>query len=151
MQPADRFHLIGAVFIILIKDNNVFLSRRKYTGWEDGKYSLVGGHLDGNESATTAAIRKAKEEMGVTIDPKDVRFVNVSHLITNTERIHFTFVAEKWEGEPKNNEPDKAGKTGWFSLDDLPENITDISRQTLVWLKNNNVYTEWGWEKLNSH
>jgi ADP-ribose pyrophosphatase YjhB (NUDIX family) len=151
MQPSDRFHLIGAIFIILIKDNQVFLSRRKNTGWEDGKYSLVGGHLDGNEPATFAAVREAKEEMGVIIDPKDVRFANVSHLITNTERIHFTFVAQKWEGEPKNNEPERADAAGWFPLDKLPENITAISRQTLEWVKEKVVYTEWGWDKQYSY
>jgi mutator protein MutT len=146
MQP-DRFHLIAAVFIIIVKENKVFLTRRVNTGWEDGKYSLIGGHLDGNETATQAAIREAKEEAGITIIPKDLRFVNVSHLITNNERIHFSFVADKWEGEPINNELEKADDAQWFSIDALPENITDISGETIKWYKNNVAYTEFGWDK----
>jgi 8-oxo-dGTP diphosphatase len=146
MQP-ERIRLIAAVFIIFEKDNKIFLSRRVNTGWEDGKYSLVGGHMDGNETATHAAIREAQEEVGVIIDPKDVMFVNVSHLVTNDERIQFTFVANKWDGELKNNEPEKADDAQWFPLDALPKNITDISRETIRWYKDNVAYTEFGWEK----
>ena len=143
----DRFHLITAIFVLLIKNNKVFLTKRVNTGWEDGKYSLIGGHLDGNETATQAAIREVYEEAGVKIDLKDLRFVNVNHLITNTERVHFSFVADKWEGEPKNNEPGKADDAKWFSLDKLPKNIAEISKQTLKWYKNNMLYTEFGWDK----
>ncbi len=145
-MQTDRFHLIGAVFIILEKDGKVFLTRRQNTGWEDGKYSLTGGHLDGEETAKQAAIREAKEELGVTIDPNDVQFVNVSHLITNSERIHFTFIAKSWEGEPRNNEPEKADDGQWFDIDNLPENIMEVSKQTINWYKNNIVYTEFGWD-----
>lgn len=143
----NRFHLVAAVYIILKKDNKIFLTRRINTGWEDGKYALVGGHLDGNETASQTAIREAKEEIGVIIDPKDIKFVNVSHLITNSERIHFTFLAEKWKGKPKNNEPEKADDAKWFSIDALPKNITDNSKETIEWHKKGNVYTEFGWDK----
>jgi 8-oxo-dGTP diphosphatase len=146
-MQSDRFHLIGAVFIILEKDNKIFLTRRKNTGWEDGKYSLTGGHLDGNETATQAAVREAQEELGITIDPTDLQFVNVSHLITNSERIHFTFVAKKWKGEPRNNETEKADDAQWFSIDKLPENTMEVSRETINWYRNNNIYTEFGWDK----
>ena len=95
----DRFHLIAAVYILLVNDNKVFLTKRANTGWEDGKYAIVGGHLDGNETARLGAIREAQEEAGVEVDINDLRFVNVSHVLSNSERIHFTFVTEKWKGE----------------------------------------------------
>jgi 8-oxo-dGTP diphosphatase len=143
----DRFHLIAAVFILLAKDDKVFLIKRANTGWEDGKWSIMGGHLDGNETAVHAAIREANEEAGVVIKPEELQFFNVAHIITNSERIHLSFVSYKWDGEPKNNEPDKASEVGWFSMDNLPDRLTDISRETLDWFKNKTVYAESGWER----
>lgn len=145
-MSSHRFHLIAAVFIILEKDNKIFLIRRNRTGWEDGKYCLVGGHLDGNETATQGAIREVKEEAGVIVDPRNLQFVNVSHSITSSERIHFTFVAKKWIGEPKNKEPEKADDAQWFPRDKLPTNMVDIAREIIDWYQSNTVYTEFGWD-----
>ena len=144
---SQRFHLIAAVFILLIKDGKVFLSQRKNTGWKDGEYSLIGGHCDGGETATHAAVREVLEETGVVVKAEDLQFVNICHLVTNSERVHFSFAVEVWEGEPQNNEPEKAESVGWFSLENLPENLTDISRATLEWYKNGITYSEFGWEE----
>ena len=60
VEKAKRFTLLSAVHLVLIKDDKILLLRRKNTGYEDGKYSLVAGHLDGKESVTTAMIREAR-------------------------------------------------------------------------------------------
>lgn len=145
-MQTDRFHLIAAVFILLVKDDKVFLTKRTNTGWEDGKWSIMGGHLDGNETAVHAAAREANEEAGVIVKPEDLHFFNVAHIVTNSERVHFSFAAYKWDGEPKNNEPHKASAVDWFSLDKLPDNLTDISRETLEWFKSETIYAEFGWK-----
>ena len=145
MQP-ERFQLVSAIFILLIKDGKIFLSKRKNTGWADGKYSIVGGHMDGGETARQAAVREAWEETGVKVIEKDLQFFNVAHIVTNTERVHISFLANKWEGEAVNNEPEKAESAGWFSLDNLPENLTEISGKTIEWYKNKIMYSEFGWE-----
>lgn len=149
-MSSDRFHLIGAVYILLVRDGKIFLTRRKNTGWSDGSYSLVGGHLDGNETATEAAVREAMEETGVKVRKEDVTFVNVSHLRTNSERIHFSFITETWEGEPHNNEPSKASEAGWFSLDNLPSDLTENSLHTIECYRNGISYSEFGWNQDNS-
>ena len=82
---------------------------RKNTGYFDGYFSLVAGHLDGNETVVTAAIREAREEIGVEIFPKDVEVTQVLHRKSDDERIDFFVRIHAWDGEICNNEIEK-----WF-------------------------------------
>ncbi len=143
----DRFKLIAGVFLLLEKDNKIFLIRRKNTGWEDGKYAIVGGHLNGNEKASIAAVREAQEEIGVKIKPNDLTLFNIMHIQSNSERINLAFVTKKWEGEPKNNEPEKCDQAKWFSLNKLPENLEYASKEVIACYKNNIFYIELGWDQ----
>lgn len=49
-----RFTLRVAAYLILIKKNKVLLLRRFNTGWEDGNYTLISGHLEGQEAVKKA-------------------------------------------------------------------------------------------------
>lgn len=57
-----RFKLIPSVYLILRQDDKVLLSRRANTGYQDGNYSLIAGHLDEDEIGTVAMTREAREE-----------------------------------------------------------------------------------------
>jgi ADP-ribose pyrophosphatase YjhB (NUDIX family) len=92
----------------LVKDGRILLFRRFNTRYEDGNYSVPAGHIDGNERATDAMLREAKEEARVMISEGDIRMVHVMHRMTrgkhhheNDERIDFFFGATRWEGEPQ--------------------------------------------------
>ena len=97
-KKKKRFTYIGSVYLILIHNGQVLLSRRFNTGYEDGKYGLVAGHMDGNESPTTAMIREAREEVGLKLQARDLQMVHVMHRNQEDERIDFFFTASKWEG-----------------------------------------------------
>ena len=56
-----------AVHLLLVKDSRVLLLRRYKTGYEDGNYSVVAGHIDGWEELKDAMIREVKEEAGIEI------------------------------------------------------------------------------------
>ena len=60
-----RFQLVTAVHLLLIQDEKILLLRRYHTGYEDGNYSVVAGHIDGNESILKAMQREALEEAGI--------------------------------------------------------------------------------------
>jgi len=144
-----RHHNIPASYLMLCKDNNVLLLRRFNTGYEDGNYSLVAGHVDPGESFTQCIIREAKEEAGIVLDPEDVKVAHIMHRNSgaseNNERVDVFFVAEKWDGEIINNEPHKCDDLSWFDVDNLPDNVIPYIRQALKKIKQNSYYSEYGW------
>jgi 8-oxo-dGTP diphosphatase len=103
-MSTERFRAVVAVHLLLLRGEEVLLLRRANTGYEDGNYSVVAGHLDGNETATAAMIREAAEEAGIVVAPTDLRFVHVMHrkeTAEANERIDLFFAATRWQGEPK--------------------------------------------------
>lgn len=51
---------------------------------------------------------------------------------------------DKWTGEPRNAEPDKCDDLSWFPLDSLPENIIPCIKQAFECIKDNIIYSEFG-------
>lgn len=49
------------------KPEQLLFSRSQNTGFMDGKYSLVAGHVHTGESVVSAVIREAEEEAGKNI------------------------------------------------------------------------------------
>jgi len=118
----ERFTAPVTVHIFLRKDNNILLLRRYQTGYEDGNYSVVAGHLDGGEQVIEAAIREAREEAGIILKPDQVTITGIMHRLSNDERIDFFVTATEWSGEIYNAEPHKCDELAWFSIHDLPQN-----------------------------
>ena len=142
----NRFKLVSAVHLFLIDKDNILLLRRFNTGYQDGNYSVVAGHLDGDETATSAMIREAFEEAGIIIKPDDLRMVHVMHRKSEREAINFFFEASKWEGEVKNMEPNKCDDLSWFSINNLPENIVPYVRKAIENYINSITFSEFGWK-----
>lgn len=141
----ERFKMIASVYVIFMLDGKVLLSRRANTGYEDGNYGLVAGHVEDNESITNAAIREAKEEAGVDIKPENLNVVTTMHRRQNDIRVDFFFVASKWEGEPTNMEPHVCSDLSWFPVDNLPANTIPYIKQALENFQKGIMYSEWGW------
>jgi 8-oxo-dGTP diphosphatase len=142
----ERFRVRAAVYLILMKEDQVLLLRRYNTGWMDGHYSLIAGHLDGNEPITDAMIREAEEEARITIAKEDLIPATVIHRTsTDQEYIDFFFVAKKWQGEPKIGEPNKCDALTWYPLNKLPENILPHITAALESYNKKIPFTEFGW------
>ncbi len=144
-----RHSNIPASYLILMKDNQILLSRRFNTGFEDGKYSVVAGHVEQNETFTKCIIREAEEEAGLILQPENLKVAHVmhrnSHTTENNERVDIFFVARDWSGEPQNLESHKCDDLSWFEIDNLPENIIPYIRQAIDCIKNQIHYSEHGW------
>lgn len=143
----EQFKLRAAVYLILIKNNNLLLLRRFNTGWEDGKYTLISGHLNGDETVSQAMARETKEETGIKVELENLHVVHVMHRYANDdfEYIDFFLTADKWKGEPKITEPDKCDEIGWFLLKKLPRNLLPHVRKAIDNYKNGVLFSEFGW------
>ena len=138
--------LRAAVYFAPIKDGKILMLRRFNTGYADGKYSFVAGHIDGNETVSQAMVREAKEEAGIDIHPNDLKFLNVLHRKSpDREYIDFFFTASTWTGEPEIMEPDKCDDLRWFDLNKIPENTLDYIKKIIKDIQNSKVFSEYGW------
>lgn len=142
---------VPAAYLILFKDNKVLLLRRFNTGYEDGKYSMIAGHVDPGETFSQTIIREAKEEGGIILNPDMLEVAHVMHRDSGcdeqNERVDVFFVAKEWSGEIKNMEPSKCDDLTWFDLDDLPDNVIPYIKHVLESINNKKIYSEFGWEK----
>ncbi|MBP6005432.1 NUDIX domain-containing protein [Candidatus Saccharibacteria bacterium] len=147
MTTKERFKLIPAVYLVLRRGDEVLLLRRANTGYQDGKYGLVAGHLDGDELGTTAMVREAKEEAGIDIDPANLRFVHVAHRLSRNqvgqERIDLFYELREWQGKIINAEPEKCDDLSWFDIKDLPENMLPFVRRVLTDIAQGVNYSEY--------
>ena len=134
MGIKERNRAVPATYIVMRRSNAVLLMRRQGSGYYDGWYSLPAGHVDAGELPIAAAIREAKEEIDITIQPKDVSFLHTIYRTKSDpsgDRADYFFAAKTWTGEIKICEPDKCDDLQWFPIDALPEQTIPYIRQVL--------------------
>lgn len=141
----ERFKIIPGLYAVLLKNRQVLLLRRHNTGFEDGKFSLPGGHLDENESYKNAMIRETKEEIGVILDSDTLQVAHAMHRKQNGDRLDLFFVSDRWNGDPKITEPEKCDDLRWFPINALPDNIVPYVKQAIDCIIKNEFYSEFGW------
>jgi mutator protein MutT len=147
----ERSKIIPTIYLVLIKNNKILLSRRFNTGFHDGEYSFPAGHLEGGETMIQAMIREAKEEIGVNLKAENLKLVHVMHRKEpNEERVNFFFVAENWKGKPKLMEPQKCDDLNWFEINNLPPNVIPYIKQAIECIKKKIFYSEIGWQISNT-
>jgi ADP-ribose pyrophosphatase YjhB (NUDIX family) len=138
----------AAVYIMIKKGNKAPFIKRSNTGYRDGEWAMPSGKVDQGESFSAAAIREAKEEVGVDIHPEDLEYVLTLHRRSDDKPdqawVDVLFVVEKWEGEPYNAEPHKHGELKWLELDELPMTVMEYQRALVEAHKNNLPYVEFG-------
>lgn len=138
---------ILASYLVLLRDDQVLLARRSNTGYRDGEYSLPAGHVEPGESFTAALCREILEEIGIRIDAKGLVAPHILHRKgeDGSERVDAFFPVSQWEGEVRNQEPEKCDDLSWFPLDNLPENTVPYIKTVLVHIQQGVSYSEYGW------
>jgi 8-oxo-dGTP pyrophosphatase MutT (NUDIX family) len=82
MSKRERFKLDCSVFVLLARDEQFCFLQRTGTGWKDGFYSVPAGALEPGETLISAAIREAREEVGLKLQPDQLRLVHTMHCRT---------------------------------------------------------------------
>jgi len=144
----ERHRIIPAAYVIFRDGGKILLQRRMNTGYEDGNYGLVSGHVEQGEPYKKAIVREAREETGIELRQEDLRFVHFMHRSQKdvyNERADVFFVAERWKGEITNAEPEKCDDLSWFDKNNLPENLIPYIHEVLRYVDEGIMYSEYGW------
>lgn len=145
-----RHQNIVAAYLILKKKSKILLLKRHNTGYEDGNYSVIAGHVEPRESFRQTIIREAQEEANITIKTNDILQTHVQHRKSawdQSERVDAYFLVEQWSGKIQNLEPEKCSALEWHSLDRLPSNIIDCVKVAIDSIFKGSEYSEFGWKK----
>lgn len=129
----ERFKVAITVGLILLNDKGqILLQKRCNTGYMDGKYALVAGHLEKNESLLNGVIREVKEEINVILNKNNVEFVCMIRDGKNCDYINTYFKYQNHNIKFQNLEPEKCSELKWFDIDNLPDNIIPNDKRAIV-------------------
>ncbi|WLQ32978.1 trifunctional class I SAM-dependent methyltransferase/NUDIX hydrolase/VOC family protein [Streptomyces castrisilvae] len=122
------------VHLILRRGSDVLLARRAGTGYADGLLHAPSGHVEDGEDVRQAVVREAAEEIGLVLDPEELRMALVmQHRAPGgSPRTGWFFEAAYDRTRPPyNREPDKCSELAWYPLDDLPDDMVAYCRAGL--------------------
>jgi 8-oxo-dGTP diphosphatase len=124
------------VGIIVKKGSKILLLKRKGSHGE-GQWALPGGYLEFGETLRECAVREVKEETGLKIKERDLKFVSLSEQLDyiktdNTHCITAGFLVE-YHGKraPQIKEPDKSSSMNWFKLNCLARPLFTPSKDNI--------------------
>lgn len=118
---------------IIIRDGRLFLSQRgPLAKNERGLWEFPGGSVEFGETLAVALRREMREEYGIEIRVGEL--LDVADHILPDEGQHWvspSYLCELTAGEPEIREPGKCSQIGWFMPDEVPGNLTQITRYNL--------------------
>ncbi len=136
-----------AAYVIMRRGNKVAFVLREHTAWMNGYYGLVSGKVEKDETYTAGAIREAKEEAGVDIETKDLKYLLTIHRREpEMSWVDVFFEATKWSGEPFNAQADEHAELAWLDTNKLPKNVLPNVKFALAEIEKGKMYSEHGWE-----
>lgn len=133
MKAGEDYIRVGCGAIIINDKREVLLLKRASDArTEPGQWSRPGGQVEFGESAADAAVREVKEEAGIEVEV--IRQLEFTENVASDGSKHWIalgFLARHVSGEIENVEPHKHDEIRWFSLDALPDNLTDYTRNAI--------------------
>lgn len=144
----------SAVVVLLTRSCDgkqyVLLQRRKNTGFADGLWDLsCSGHVEENESMTSACVRECAEELGIIVRAEDCEFIALIHKRDREFDLTYYngyFEISQFNGEPRICESDKCSEMAWFELNHLPVDIIPDRAVAVKAYLSGQSYSEFGWK-----
>jgi len=106
---------MACVIAIMQNDRGDFLLQKRSVQ-KGGTWAFTGGHLEDGEERLFAIVREVKEELGLTLDPKDF-----NHFYNN-ERAGYFHIVGDFDVKQENLAKAEVQQTAWFTrpqIDDL--------------------------------
>jgi len=126
LKPGKDYVGVGVGVMVRNKKGEFLLGlRTENSRNEPGKWTFPGGGVEFGETLEDCVVRETKEEAGIDVAP--VRLLKVINHLIPSEKQHWVnpiFEAKLVKGQPTVAEPHKMCKWQWFSLENLPENLT---------------------------
>jgi mutator protein MutT len=124
---------VGIGAIILDAQGRLFLARRGSKAKnEQGLWEFPGGSVEFGETLAQALQREMYEEYGIEVSVGEL--VDVVDHILPQEHQHWvspTFLCQITSGEPYIREREKCTEIGWFGVDQMPNELTQITHLNL--------------------
>lgn len=121
----------------IIKDNKLLLGKRK-NSYKEGFFGAPGGRIETSEKTIDALKRELLEE--VNIHATSLSFIgSVRENQGGYSFIHIGFLVSEFEGEIKNNEPEKCESWEWYELNALPSGIIPGHKALIEMIKDPNL------------
>ncbi len=124
---------VGVGAIIIDADGRLFMARRgPLAKNERGLWEFPGGSVEYGERLADALRREIREEYGMEIEVGEL--LDVADHILPEEGQHWvspTYLCRPVGGAPRILEPGKCTEIGWFAPDEMPKDLTVISRYNL--------------------
>jgi len=130
----EREKFLSSIYLILKNDDGqILLQRRQGTKLWPGFLALPAGHIDEGENAYEAAIREAREELGIEISPDDIVDTYVVNRKNKSLPSYYDvyFEISKYIGEIKINEPEKCSELVWVDPNNLPYDMIDFEKEAI--------------------
>jgi mutator protein MutT len=131
----------GAVLFVVNAEHNAVLYGVRSIGWNAGKLCAPGGHIDLGETAEQAAIREAREEMGIEVELVDI-LRTYSAGYEDRWVLNVVFIAKHVSGVPIPADDMSGGQPQWRSTDNLPQPdelawpwYNQAQKDLVVWLE----------------
>jgi 8-oxo-dGTP diphosphatase len=106
---------------IVIKDNNLLMVKRSDNLVQGGKWALIGGFAERNETTREALSREVFEETGYKIKTSNLFTIIDIPNRKNEDRQNIAFVYICEVGEKEGLADSESTKQEWFDLGNLPK------------------------------
>ncbi len=125
---------VGVGAILIDERGRLFLARRgPLAKNERGLWEFPGGSVEFGERLAEALQREMDEEYGIRIEVGEL--LDVADHILPEEKQHWvspTFLCRITAGQPVIREPGKCSEIGWFALNEIPADLTQITQTNLA-------------------
>lgn len=126
----NNYPKIGIGVMILNEQGKILMGKRKGSHGE-GEWAFPGGHLEYSETFEKCIKREVYEECGIEID--NIKYLYVKNHLEFLPKhyIHIGVMCNYKSGKVELKEPEKCEGWEWIDVNNLPEEIFLMSKETI--------------------